>query len=108
MDLDVILEEVVTNILKYGGLQPDAEACTVELTREKNLLKIRISDQGTPFDPLLMPEVDTNLGIEDRSIGGLGIHFVKNLTESQHYEYHEGRNVLTLTKKLTQPIDFEV
>ena len=108
MDLDVILEEVVTNILKYGGLKPDAEACTVELTREKNLLKIRISDQGTPFDPLLMPEIDTNLGIEDRPIGGLGIHFVKNLTESQHYEYHEGRNVLTLTKKLTQPIDFEV
>ena len=55
-----------------------------------------------------MPEIDTNLGIEDRPIGGLGIHFVKNLTESQHYEYHEGMNVLTLTKKLTQPIDFEV
>jgi hypothetical protein len=108
MDLDIILEEVVTNILKYGGLKPHNEACTVELTCEKNFLKIRISDQGFPFNPLLMPEVDTNLGIEDRPIGGLGIHFVKNLTESQHHEYHEGRNVLTLTKKLTQPIDFEV
>ena len=108
LDLDVIIEEVVTNILKYGKLAPDAEACSIELTRKENLLEIRISDHGIPFNPLLMPEVDTTQGIEGRPIGGLGIHFVKNLTTSQHYEYSGGRNSLTMTKELTIPSDFEV
>jgi len=108
MDLDVIIEEVVTNILKYGKLDPDAEACTVKLTRKENLLEISVSDHGIPFDPLLMPEVDTTQGIEERPIGGLGIHFVRNLTTSQHYEYKDGKNWLILTKELTIPSDFEV
>jgi serine/threonine-protein kinase RsbW/sigma-B regulation protein RsbU (phosphoserine phosphatase) len=59
-----------------------------------------IEDKGKPFDPLLLPEVDTAKGIEDRPIGGLGIHFVKKLTDTQHYEYRDGKNVLTLSKKL--------
>jgi len=63
-------------------------------------MEITIEDKGKPFNPLLLPEVDTAKGIEDRPIGGLGIHFVKKLTESQHYEYKEGKNVLTLTKEL--------
>ena len=108
MDLDVIIEEVVTNILKYGKLALDVEACTVELTRKENLLEISVSDHGIPFDPLLMPEVDTTQGIEERPIGGLGIHFVRNLTTSQHYEYKDGKNWLILTKELTIPSDFEV
>jgi anti-sigma regulatory factor (Ser/Thr protein kinase) len=98
--LDVILEEVVTNILKYGGMPPDAQACSIELLLKDAFLEIKISDNGTPFNPLLLPKVDTDKGIEDRPIGGLGIHFVKNLTLSQHYEYKDGKNFLTLVKEL--------
>jgi len=47
-----------------------------------------------------LPEVDTDKAIEDRPIGGLGIHFVKKLTISQDYEYLDGLNVLTLVKEL--------
>jgi serine phosphatase RsbU (regulator of sigma subunit)/anti-sigma regulatory factor (Ser/Thr protein kinase) len=98
--LDVILEEVVTNILKYGGMPPDARACSIELMLNGAFLEIKISDSGTPFNPLLLPEVDTDKRIEERPIGGLGIHILKKLTISQHYEYHDGRNVLTLVKQL--------
>jgi len=90
----------VTNILKYAGLSSDAEACTIELILDGSLLKFIISDRGTPFNPLLLPEVDTDKAIEDRPIGGLGIHFVKKLTISQDYEYLDGLNVLTLVKEL--------
>jgi len=100
IDLDVILEEMVTNIIKYGGLSPDSESCTVELTLQASLLGIRITDNGIPFNPLEHPEVDTAKGIEERPIGGLGIHFVKNLTLLQNYEYRERKNILTLTKEL--------
>ena len=99
-DLEVILEEVVTNIMKYGGLEQEAEACRIDLALREKILRITISDRGIPFDPLAREAVDTSKPIEERPIGGLGIHFVKNLTTTQHYEYREGRNVLTLTKKL--------
>ena len=99
-DLEVILEEIVTNIMKYGGLEQGTESCRIDLILRENILLITISDRGTPFDPLAREAVDTDKPIEKRPIGGLGIHFVKNLTSSQHYEYREGRNVLTLTKEL--------
>ena len=100
VNIDVILEEVVTNILKYGGMPPDADACVIELVLKSSFLEMKISDSGHPFNPLLLPDVDTDKGIEDRPIGGLGIHFVKKLTLSQHYEYRDGKNVLTLVKEL--------
>jgi serine phosphatase RsbU (regulator of sigma subunit)/anti-sigma regulatory factor (Ser/Thr protein kinase) len=99
-DLEVILEELVTNILKYGSLEKGAEACRIDLVIEKKTLRITICDQAIPFDPLAHETVDTGKPIEERPIGGLGIHFVKNLTATQHYEYRDGRNILTLTKEL--------
>ena len=101
-DLDVILEELVTNVLKYGGLPPGAEACTITLELQNGVLGITVTDHGQPFDPLGQPEVDTHLGIEERPIGGLGIHFVKHLTATQHYERREGKNILSLTLTLRQ------
>ena len=100
IDVDVILEEMVTNVFKYGGIPLDAEACLIKMSLSGAFMKIVIEDKGKPFDPLLLPEVDTAKGIEDRPIGGLGIHFVKKLTDTQHYEYRDGKNVLTLSKKL--------
>ena len=100
VNIDVILEEVVTNILKYGGMPSDSEACTIELILSGTQLTIKISDSGAPFNPLLLPEVDTRKEIKDRPIGGLGIHFVKKLSISQHYEYRNGKNILTLITEL--------
>ena len=100
IDVDVILEEMVTNVFKYGGIPLREEACTIQLLLRGSVVDIIIEDNGKPFNPLLLPEVDTAKEIKDRPIGGLGIHFVKKLTDSQHYEYKEGKNVLTLTKEL--------
>jgi len=99
-DFEIILEELVTNVMKYGGVEPGGECCIIELLRNGNHLTIQFSDKGVPFNPLEQEEVDTNLPIEDRPIGGLGIHFIKKLTDTQSYERKEDRNVLTLTKEL--------
>jgi hypothetical protein len=64
-------------------------------------LTIRFSDHGNPFNPLDRDEVDTDKPIEEREIGGLGIHFIKNLTDSQSYEYKDGMNILTLNVTFT-------
>ncbi len=100
VDLEVIVEEIATNVMKYGGIPPRAEACTLVLRITGETLEIRFSDHGGTFNPLQLPEVDTTKPIEERPIGGLGIHFVKKLTDTQHYEYKDGENILTLTKEL--------
>ena len=107
-DFEVILEELVTNVIKYGSVEAGQECCLIELLREGNQITIRFSDQGNPFNPLTRDEVDTDKPIEEREIGGLGIHFIKKLTDTQSYEYKDGKNVLTLTRKFTTPVDFDV
>jgi serine phosphatase RsbU (regulator of sigma subunit)/anti-sigma regulatory factor (Ser/Thr protein kinase) len=107
-DLELILEELATNVMKYGGVESGADCCRIELERRPDEVEIRFSDAGAPFNPLSRAEVDTSLPIEDRPIGGLGIHFIKHLTDSQHYEFRDGRNILTLVKKVDPTIDFEV
>jgi anti-sigma regulatory factor (Ser/Thr protein kinase) len=95
-----ILEEMVTNVFKYGGIPAGSDACMIEVLLRGTFMDITIEDTGKPFNPLLLPEVDTAKNIEDRPIGGLGIHFVKKLTDSQYYEHRDGKNVLKLTKGL--------
>ena len=66
------------------------------------LLKFVISDSGTPFDPTAKAEVDTTLSAEERGIGGLGIHLIRQIMDTINYERVDGKNVLTLRKKLTK------
>ena len=107
-DFEVILEELATNVMKYGGGTGDSACCFIELSRKDDELTIRFSDTGAPFNPLEKSEVDTAKPIEEREIGGLGIHFIRKLSDTQHYEYRDGKNILTLTKRVPLPVDFEV
>ena len=64
-------------------------------------MKFTITDSGMPFDPTTKEDADTTLSAEDRPIGGLGIYLVRQLMDSMNYERINGKNVLTLRKKLT-------
>lgn len=99
-DFEVILEELFTNVIKYGGVKTGEECCGIELIHADNALTLRFTDRGVPFNPLDREEVDTSKPIGDRPIGGLGIHFIKKLTDSRRYERREGANILTLVKRL--------
>ena len=54
----------------------------------------------TSFNPLDCPEADTSLGADEREIGGLGILLVKKTMDKVEYEYKDGKNILTITKRL--------
>jgi len=63
-------------------------------------LTLVIEDRGTPFDPTAKADADTTLEAEERPIGGLGIHLVRQLMDSISYKRSDdGRNILTITKK---------
>ena len=61
-------------------------------------LRITVTDDGIPFNPLEVAKPDTSLPLEDREIGGLGIHFVLSMVDELTYERTDHRNIVTLSK----------
>jgi anti-sigma regulatory factor (Ser/Thr protein kinase) len=99
--LQIVVEELVTNVIDYGEVPVGELACTVDLSIEGGgNLVVMIKDRGRPYNPLLREEPDVTLPAELRPIGGLGVHFCKKLTDAQHYERVGEWNILTLRKKL--------
>lgn len=97
---NLAVEELVTNIIKYGYDDQDAHEIAVKLSITDKVLRIEISDDGHEFNPFSMPEPDTTLPAEERGIGGLGIHFVRNMLDSYSHSWRDGQNIVTVTKKL--------
>ncbi len=97
--LHLILEELGLNAMTYGG----ASSVQVVISGEADTIKIEISDNGGAFDPLNeAPQPDVNAALEERSIGGLGIHLVRTLTDDLSYRRDGDRNHLTLVTRQTE------
>jgi sigma-B regulation protein RsbU (phosphoserine phosphatase) len=100
MGINLALEEAVVNVMSYAYQPGTMGNVNIEAIANETRLKFIISDWGTPFDPTAEKEVDTTLSAEERPIGGLGIHLVRQIMDSINYERIDGKNVLTLRKKL--------
>ena len=100
MQMNLAIEEAVVNVMEYAyppGIRGDV---SIEAQSNDVRLKFTITDSGSPFDPTVKADADTTLKAEDRPIGGLGIHLVRQLMDSINYERIDGQNILTLRKKL--------
>ena len=75
---------------------------TVRLAVDEKTLTASLTfiDSGVPYNPLEKDDPDTTLSAEDRKIGGLGIFLVKKSMDDMRYECKDGKNILTLVKKL--------
>ena len=98
----VALDEILSNIVKYGYAGQDATGrITIELRLEADALGMVILDDASPFDPLEAERPDTGLAAEERPIGGLGIEIVRRLMDVIEYDREDaGRNRLTLRRRL--------
>ena len=99
--LQIVVEELVTNVIDYGGVPAGEHAVRVELTVQDGDLLVCLTDRGKEYNPLLREDPDVTLPAEKRPIGGLGVHFCKKLTDAQEYERRDGCNVLKLRKRLS-------
>jgi anti-sigma regulatory factor (Ser/Thr protein kinase) len=97
---NVALDELLANLLSHGMAGIDAGALTFEVEPDQERLTVTLVDDGPPFDPFSEATPDTGLSVEDRPIGGLGIHLVRKLMDEVSYERRDGRNVVTLVKEL--------
>ncbi len=100
MSMNLAIEEAVVNAMSYAYPSGTKGNIIIEAKANSRRLKFVIIDMGTPFDPTTKAEVDTSLSAEERPIGGLGIHLVRQIMDSINYERTNGMNVLTLRKKL--------
>ncbi len=102
ISLNLALEEAVVNVMTYAYPEGTTGYVDIDIIINGEQFQCILSDSGTPFDPTQNPEADTTLSAEDRPIGGLGIHLVRQIMDKVGYQYLNHRNVLTLTKQLNQ------
>ena len=99
--MNVVLDELLTNTLSYGFAGRESGEVTIEVELRADRLSVTLTDDGPPFNPFGMAAPDTAPSVEERRIGGLGIHLVRRMMDEVSYHRRTDRNVVTLTKLLT-------
>ena len=97
----VAIEEVFVNVASYAYGEGSGDVTLdIGFDEANRDVTFRLIDQGVPFDPLKKPDPDITLSIEERQVGGLGIFIVKKTMDTVHYAYEDGKNILTMIKKI--------
>ena len=101
INLNLVLDELITNSISYalpGVVEP---ALRLRIRRDGDLVVAEVEDNGAEFDPFTdAPKPDTEQGLDERQIGGLGVFLVMQLTEAAHYERKGDVNRIILRMKL--------
>jgi uncharacterized protein (TIGR02172 family) len=102
MNIELAVEEIFINIASYAYGEGDGTA-TVRVERSESPAAVTISftDRGVPYNPLAKDDPDVTSLAQERKIGGLGIFLTKKVMDEVRYEYRDGQNILTMTKKLS-------
>ena len=101
-DVRLIVEELASNAIEYGGADAPVgqHELSVDIAIEGELLTLRFSDDGAAFDPTGTPSPDLEADIDERPIGGLGLHLIKQLAEQISYRRENGFNLLTVILRI--------
>ncbi len=103
--VNLILEELYTNTANYGFKGIPSGQVTITLSLLGDKLEITYQDNGIAFNPLEMDDPDLLLSLDDRVIGGLGVFFVKTMTDKVTYARVGEFNYLTMQKSLLNKSD---
>lgn len=96
LELNLVLEELVTNIISYGYEDEDEHLIKVDITRDGAVLHIKVIDDGIAFNPLEASPPLMSEKLDDLEPGGLGIHLVKKLTNEAVYSREGDHNILIM------------
>ena len=97
-ELTLALDELLTNVISYAYDDGAEHGIVVRLRRPPGEVVIELEDDGRAFNPLDVAPPDFDLAMEDRPIGGLGVHIVRRVSDDLAYERTNGKNRLTLRK----------
>ncbi len=96
--VNLSLDELLTNTISYGYDDDARHRIDIAIRMDGSAMVVEITDDAKPFDPSEAARPDTDVPIEDRPIGGLGIHFVREMMDGFWYRRSGKHNIVTLTK----------
>jgi serine/threonine-protein kinase RsbW len=96
--LQVALDEVVSNVIKHSWDDGTQHEFLVRVTVQPRGVDLEIFDDGREFDPMTAPSPNHAPEGQRPRPGGLGIHMIKKLVDHFAYERIDGRNHTTLSK----------
>ena len=99
-ELNLALEEVLTNVISYGYDDSGEHEILIRLSCKGGEITAEVEDDGRPFNPLEAAEPDTDKPLEERPVGGLGIHLVRKLMDDVEYKSQQGKNLLAMKKRI--------
>ena len=100
--INLALDELITNTVTHG-LEDKADAeIRIRMRVRADTLILVMEDNGQPFDPTQDTNADVTSSLEERAVGGLGLHLVKSFADRVSYEFVEGRNRLTMEHDLSR------
>jgi anti-sigma regulatory factor (Ser/Thr protein kinase) len=103
---ELALEEVFVNIVSYATDPARPGRVTVAFASAPDHVRMTISDDSAAFDPLSLASPDTSGELEERRVGGLGIHLIRTMMDEVTYRHEANQNHLTMIKHLEPgPID---
>jgi anti-sigma regulatory factor (Ser/Thr protein kinase) len=99
-DVHLILDELVINVIKYAFRDAKPHTFDVRLELDGRRITMTVEDDGREFDPTKAPAPDLAIPIDERPVGGLGLHIVRTLADNLSYRRSGGRNIITVVRTL--------
>jgi serine phosphatase RsbU (regulator of sigma subunit)/anti-sigma regulatory factor (Ser/Thr protein kinase) len=99
--INLALDELITNIISYGFDDQGTHEIVLRLSFQEGELTAEVEDEGRAFNPLGAPEPDLTKPIEERQIGGLGIHLARKIMDRLEYRRERGKNILVMKKRIS-------
>ncbi len=103
-ELALAVDEILTNVVLYGYDDGRQHEIIIRLTPPPSVhpaqVIVEIEDDGRPFNPLLAPEPDVHSSLEERRLGGLGIHLARTVMDGLEYRREGGKNVLVMRTRV--------
>jgi anti-sigma regulatory factor (Ser/Thr protein kinase) len=98
--VNLALDEAITNIVFYAYDDADDHEIGVRISLAQGMLTAELVDDGRAFDPLQVAAPDLAAPLEERAVGGLGVHLMRHLVDDIQYRRDGGRNHLVFTKRI--------
>jgi len=99
---NIVFDEILNNIINYGYKDDLIHYIEIQVELYGNHLNVKVIDDGEQFNPLNIPPPDVTLDLNERELGGLGIHMVKKFMDQAFYGYRDKKNILTLVKHINK------
>ena len=94
--VNLILEEILMNIVKYGYDDEESHEIEVQIEVEQEEVALIVIDDGKEFNPLTIPKPDRSKSAMERLEEGLGLQFVRHMRNAMEYRREEGKNILRI------------